>query len=205
MRRILANHVATGIKRRAGKLLLPINYAIGVDGGMDFVIKATQLSIEKYIQVPQAEGTSPTRAAIFLDLKNMFNNILRERLMHIIAERFPELINIANLFYASPGKVHYRWDDGSWRTISMMEGVTQGCPLSCLFAALVLDSVLRPIDTHLRLRAQARLLRGDVGDDGYGSITHILAFVDDASTVIPHEDLQAFFDKFMELAPVEGC
>ena len=42
-------------------------------------------------------------AAVFLDLKNMFNNISREELMNVIAQDYPELHAIAHLLYHSPG------------------------------------------------------------------------------------------------------
>ena len=89
--------------------MLPLNYAIGVDGGMDFIIKTVQLGIEKHISAPQLCHELPTRAAVFLDLKKMFNNISWEELMNIIARDYPELLTIAHLLYHSPGGIHYRW------------------------------------------------------------------------------------------------
>jgi hypothetical protein len=53
--------------------ILPYNYAVGIDGGMDFIIKSMQLSIEHHIITPQSNNTLPTRSALFMDLKNMFN------------------------------------------------------------------------------------------------------------------------------------
>ena len=72
--------------------LLPFNFAIGVDQGMDFIIKSTQLSIERYIEKPQLRGEAPTRAAVYLDLKNMFNSVSREQILHIIQSSYPELV-----------------------------------------------------------------------------------------------------------------
>jgi len=68
----------------------------------------------------------------------MFNNISSKELMNIIAQDYPELLAISHLLYSSPGGIHYRWEDGSWRKTNMQEGVNQGCPLSSLFATLVL-------------------------------------------------------------------
>jgi len=51
---------------------------------MDFITKTVQLGIEKHITGPQNRNKLPTRAAVLLDLKKMFNNISREELMNII-------------------------------------------------------------------------------------------------------------------------
>jgi len=55
--------------------MLPLNYVIEVDDGMDFIIKIVQLGVEKYTTNPYQQSHLPTRAAVFLDLKNIFNNI----------------------------------------------------------------------------------------------------------------------------------
>ena len=71
LRRIVASHVAkTGVTRFA-QHLLPFNFAVRVDGGMDFVIKTMQLSIEKFITQRQEQDPPqlPTRAALFADIK----------------------------------------------------------------------------------------------------------------------------------------
>ena len=152
MRRLTASHIMASYRQRFAIDMLPLNYAIGVDGGMDFIVKTVQLGIEKHISLPQSRNELPTRAAVFLDLKNMFNNISREELMNIIAADYPELLAIANLLYHDPGGIHYRWEDGSWRKTHMQEGVNQGCPLSSLFATLVLLRVLRPLNCLMRER-----------------------------------------------------
>jgi len=67
----------------------------------------------------------------------------------------------------------------------MLEGGNQGCPISTIVAALVLDRMLRPLDTLLGKHAKARLDSGDLGDDGMGSITNLFAWVDDVYGAIP--------------------
>ncbi|KAL7523591.1 hypothetical protein ACHAXR_000244, partial [Thalassiosira sp. AJA248-18] len=183
MRRILTNHVSFCDRTRWATTLVPRQFAIGVDGGMDFIIKSTQLSIEKYIKQPMTSTPkqAPSRAVVYFDLKNMFNLISRELFLHIIGESFPELIPMADMLYGRPGKVHFRWADGSWRSLDMEEGSNQGCPLSSLFAALVVDWILKPIDLALRERAAARLLNNQPGDDGFGGISHIFGYVDDVT------------------------
>ena len=139
-----------------------------------------QLSIEKYTQEPQEDEINPrlpTRAAVFVDLTYMFNNILRKELLDIVQECFPELVPMARLLYSLPGSVRFRWDDGLWKSINMLEGVNQDCLLSAIFAALALDRVLQPLDDILHQRVAGRLARGDRGDDGFGSISHLFGYV----------------------------
>ena len=185
--------------------LLPHNYAVGVNGGMDFIIKAMQLSIEHSIITPQDNDQLPTRAALFIDLTNMFNQVSREELFNIIHTHFPELTPLTTLIYDSPSHVHYKWNSTSWKSLPMQEGVNQGCPLSSTFAALILNRVLQPLDDILRKRAQARLLNGDPGDDGFGSITHLFAWVDDISATVPHNDIATFLHHLNELGHQRGC
>ena len=109
--------------------------------------------------------------------------------MNITALDFPELLPLAHLLCGGPGTVHHHWEDGSWRSIKMLEGVNQGCPLLAIFAALVLERGLRPLDALLRQRTTDRLLRGDRGDDGHVSITHLFGWVDDVTSGVPPVDL----------------
>ena len=160
---------------------------------MDFIIKAMQLSIEHHIINGQA--------AVFVDLTNIFNLVSREELFEIIDTHFPELTPLTTLIYEAPADVHFKWKTSSWKSIAMQEGVNQGCPLSSTFAALVMNRVLQPIDKLLRQRANERLKNGDPGDDGYGGITHLFAWVDDLSSTIPHIDIKFFLDP----RPPETC
>jgi len=75
MRRLTASHIMVSYRQRFDINMFLLNYAIGVDGGMDFIIKMVQLGIETHTSGPQNRGELPTRAAVFLDLNNMFNNI----------------------------------------------------------------------------------------------------------------------------------
>ena len=126
---------------------------MGIEGGMDFVVKTAHLSIEKYITEPQQRGDAPSRVFISLDLKNMFNEILRTTIFRIIAEKYPELLPFVSLLYDTPGQVFYKMSDGQWHDYTMEEGVNQGCPLSSILAAMVLNEVLAPLTVKLRARA----------------------------------------------------
>ena len=85
IRQIITSHVADSTRQQFARRIPPYNYAVGVDGGMDFTIKSMQLSIEKYIQIPQQEGSLPTRAVVFADISNMFTSVSRKSLMNIIS------------------------------------------------------------------------------------------------------------------------
>jgi hypothetical protein len=122
---------------------------VGVPNGSDFIVKAMQLSIERFIDRPQRTQQLPTRAVIFFNLTNQFNSVSREAFFNVISTSFPELLPLTTLFYENAGTVHHKWDDGSWRTLLMKEGVSQGCPLSPLFASFVVARLLEPIDKLL--------------------------------------------------------
>jgi len=205
IRRIIGNHIAKSFKQRLAHILLPLNYAVGVPNGQDFVIKATQLAIDKFITAPQSKGQLPTRAVVFTDMTNMFNLISREELRDCLRTHLPELAPIADLLYQQPGTVHYQHGSGDWFQLAMEEGVNQGCPLSSIFAALVFNRVLEPLQASLNQRAADRVLNGDLGDDGQGSISILTAFVDDSTEVIPHADIAFFFRELNRLAPPRGC
>ena len=205
IRRIVASHVARTLKHKFASHLLPFNYAVGIPNGSSFVVKAMQLSIEKYITTPQTQGHLPSRAAIFFDLTNQFNSVSRQEFFHVIASHFPELLPLTLLFYDNPMTVHHKWNDGSWRQFLMREGVSQGCPLSPLFASFVVANLIKPIDSLLRDRAAARLASGDPGDDGFGGISHLLGYVDDISSCVYLPDLPFLCDTLKTNGDKLGC
>jgi hypothetical protein len=84
IRRLIASHVARTHRQKFANHLLHYNYAVGVPDGSDFVVKAMQLSIEKYIDNPQQTNRLPTRAAIFFDLTNQFNSVAREEFKNVM-------------------------------------------------------------------------------------------------------------------------
>ena len=90
-------------------------------------------------------------------------------------------------------------------TLLMKEGVSQGCPLSPLFASFVVAHLLQPIDTLLRERAATRLASGDPGDDGFGGISHLLGFVDNISSCVYLPDLPFLCATLKRLGASLGC
>ena len=170
---------------------------------MDFIIKAMQLSVGKYIIVPQSKDQAPSRAAVFLDLKNMFNLVKQDKLLEVIHCRYPELSALTNLLYDDAGTAHIQWDDGTWKSLLMEEGVNQGYPLSSIFTAIVLHDP--PLDKSLHQRAEQQILAGNYHNDGDGDITHLLVYIDEDSTAVPLEDLLFFFHEFNRLTEPLGA
>ncbi len=146
---ILASHIAHEFRQQFTSHVWPYDWTVGVKWGMDFVIKLMQLAIEKYIQQPQSQLCAPSRAPVFLNLKNMFNPVSHGKLLEIIQHRYPGLYPFTCLLYKLSGTVHFKLDDRMWRNLAMDEGFNQGCPLSSIFAAIVLNKILFPLDNSL--------------------------------------------------------
>ena len=92
IRRLIARHVAQTFKSKFAEFLLPYNFAVGIPNGGVTIINAIQLGIEKYITNREKDDQLLTRAAVFLDLLNMFNNISRVEIFdncHIISRTTP--------------------------------------------------------------------------------------------------------------------
>ncbi len=114
IRQIIATHVANQWKDKFALHLLPYNFPVGVPNGMDFIIKSMQLYIEKFIIAWQQRNNLPSRAAIFVDLTNVFNAVSCEELFDIINKDFPELSGLTHLLYADSGDVFFKWNQVSW-------------------------------------------------------------------------------------------
>jgi hypothetical protein len=194
IQRLIASHIAHTFREKFACHMLPFNYAVGTPNGTNLIINTMQLQVEKYISLPQSKGILPTRAAVFFDLKNQFNSVSREAFFKVITDSFPEILPLTTLFYEQAGTVHHKWADGTWRTLLMEEGVSQGCQLSPIFASLVVAKLLQPLDIELRESATTRLQNSYPGDDGFGGITHLLGYVNDVSACVPLEDLQFVCD-----------
>jgi hypothetical protein len=108
IRRLIASHVAHTLRDKFASHLLPYNYAVGIPNGSNFVIKAMQLSIEKFIQTPQRTNTLPSHAAVFFDLTNQFNNVSCEEFFNVIETSFPEILPLTTLFYQNATTLHHK-------------------------------------------------------------------------------------------------
>jgi hypothetical protein len=172
---------------------------------MDFIVKSMQLSIKKFIIARQQRNNLPSCAAIFVDLTNMFNAVSCIELFDIINKDFPELSGLTHQLYADSGDVFFKWNQVSWKSLQMKEGINQGCPLSPIFATLVLHCVFKPLDKQLQQRAAARLASGIPGNDSFGSLAHLFAYMDDISSTVALEDVQFFCENMDKLGTLHGC
>ncbi|KAL7532099.1 hypothetical protein ACHAWF_004011 [Thalassiosira exigua] len=204
LRRIITSHVAKSLRSKFARRLLPYNYAIGIDGGMDLIVRCAQLKVERHITLCQERGEAPTRAFVSLDIANMFNCVSRKEIFRIVRRELPELLPLVDLLYGQPGKVFFKMIDGRWHTQTAEEGTNQGCPLSSTLAALVLHEVIAPLTRKLDDRAAARLANQRGGDDGLGGRTDAKAYVDDTGAAVPLEDLRFFLEEFTRLASPLG-
>ncbi len=102
-------------------------------------MKTMQLGVDKYISEPEAEEKLPSRALVSLDIINMFNAISREDLLSIVATEFPRIEAFTDMLYKESGETYVKMEDGSWAIIKVEEGFSQGCPVSPVFAAIVLN------------------------------------------------------------------
>ena len=62
IRRITTAAILSEYSSVLADYLLPYNFAVGVSGGCDVVIKTMQLGVDKYISEPESRGDLPTRS-----------------------------------------------------------------------------------------------------------------------------------------------
>lgn len=217
LRRVAASHLCRIYQHQFAEHVLPNNWAIRIKDGSNFIVNTMQAQVDKHVnpQDPFVYDSSlsqflclnllPTRVLVSLDIKNMFNSILREHCCAILVNHFSRLVPFFNLLYKKDNLCHYIADNGKWGSFSQEEGFAQGCPFSPAFSALVLQKILSQLDMKLRAEAKKRLRKSDKGNDGYGGVTHILAYVDDTSAVILYSDVELFCRRFAELGEPLGC
>jgi len=126
----------------------------------------------------------------------MFNAMSRQKLRQILERDFPELSPLADMLYKEAGHQMVRKADGTWVAIPVEEGFSQGCPFSPIFAAIVLNHILRKVHRDLMLKAVKRMADNNPHDDGMGGIAIIMAYVDDTNILIPLEDVEDFMESF---------
>ncbi len=163
-----------------------------------------QLSIKKVIIARQQRNNLPSHAAIFFNLTNMFNAVSCKGLFDIINKDFLELSELTHLVYADSRDVFFKWYQVSWKLLQMKEGVNQGCPLSPIFAALVLHCIVKLLEEQLQQRAAAHLANGIPGNAGFGSLAHLFAYMDDISLTVALEDVQFFCEEIDKLGAPHG-
>ena len=135
----------------------------------------------------------------------MFNAISRHELRDIVKQEFPHLEAYVDSLYENDGVARVKLEDGTWQDIPVTEGFSQGCPLSPILAAIVLSVILKKLDKLLRSRADKRRRQGELGDDNKGGITIIMAYVDDANFLVPHEDVLFLLQTFQHFGTPLGA
>ena len=176
-------------------------YGIQTGGGVDFAVHMTQAQIDQFIST-----TTPTRALLLLDLTNMFNACSRTKCREILTSH-PEtqpLLPLFDLLYSNTTKNWYQDPKGNNATIQQEEGFSQGCPLSPLFACLVLLTLTNQLNNILQQRANTRLNNNDPRDDDKGGISHTASVMDDTSICLSYPDILPFLRDFETLGPPYG-
>ncbi len=99
MRQIVIDHIATVYGCKFAHFLLPYNWAIGTNNGMDFIAKDLQFEVKKYITIPQHDNQAPSKCLISLDLINIFNEISRDKVFQKVEVNYPSLIPLVAMLY----------------------------------------------------------------------------------------------------------
>ena len=203
LRRFTGSLLASHFAPRFAHFLQPFQFGIGISGGMEFIIHSIHAQAQQFIPDASPSSTS-SRALLSLDLVNMFNSISRDCSRSVLAEHFPSLIPFFDTLYSTSNTCWYLSPSGSWSSFLQHEGFAQGCPLSPAFACLALHTILVALDRSLRRRAHARKSSAP-GDDGQGSITSFLAYLDDVNALIPFIDLAFTLEEFRHLGVPIGA
>ena len=156
-------------------------------------------------QIPALHSSAPTRVILILDLKNMFNSVSMVKAREIIHTHFPHLLPLFDTLYYDDTKCWYRQPDGNRAHILRREGSSQGCPFAAFLACLVLDDIIKQIDTELHSRATSRKNSNCASDDGLGTRAIVMSYIDDTTVSIGYQDLKYFLDRFKTLGAPLGC
>jgi hypothetical protein len=155
----------------------------------------------------QLKPLAPTRALLMLDITNMFNAVSRDACRSVLErnDKFQPLLPLFDMLYSKPNLCWYRKPDGTFATFDQEEGFAQGCPLSPLFASLVLNILLTEINKELRTRAAIRFADHSYpGDDNLGSLAQTKSYIDDTNLALAYRDLKWFLTRFAELGAPLG-
>ena len=135
----------------------------------------------------------------------MFNTISQQKLCQIIATEFPEWSPFADILYEKKSWTQVCKEDGLWEVIEVQEGSAQGCPVSPVFAALVLNSILQQINTDLTVQANERKSPGQPLNDSKRGLPLIMAYVDDVTVLISICDVEVCLQLFKKYGAPLGA
>ena len=135
----------------------------------------------------------------------MVNAISREKPREIISQEFPQLEDYTDLLYEVPGKTVVKKGDGTWEGIPVEEGFTQGCPLSPVFAGMVLRHLTSKIHIHLLQEVIARIRKKLKMDDERGAVPIAMGYVDNVNALITVKDAAEYLRLFEEIGGQLGA
>ena len=116
---------------------------------MYFIISTIRLGVEEYITSRQDKGLLPTRVLLSTNTKNMFKSCDR----NCDTSSLKTSQAFVDMLYVTKGQTMAKLEDGSWEAINVVEGFSQSCPLSPMFAGIVLNHILQKIGKMMLRRA----------------------------------------------------
>ena len=135
--------IAPLMRRLAGSLL-GAHYRADIEAA----VGPTQYGLSRngreavYGTVDACLRVNPSWVVLELDIKNAFNEGLREAMLSACLARLPpQLVPYARAFYVQHGDLFYRAPDGSVHRLSSQRGSLQGDP----FGGILFDAMLAPI------------------------------------------------------------
>ena len=129
LRRVASAHIAKCSSPHLAAFLCPMQYGIGIKGGVELLSTAMTIECEKFL------AREKSRLMLSLDLKNFFNSCSRRATLHVLKRNFPALAPYFERTYGDANKSYYELPDGGYGVILMHEGYPQGDPLSPITAA----------------------------------------------------------------------
>jgi hypothetical protein len=189
---LMSRHIAKVHADCFTTYFVPFQYAIGVSGGLDFVMQSL-LHASQFLYNDSTSSCTDLCALVRLDFTNMFNSISRKTVREELTLYFPWLLYQYDQQYSAEGNlVWYQRDDGVWESLLQLDGFAQGDPLAPFYSCLALQRLLRALDGELRARA---LMRGQT----YASFP--VAYMDDTTLVAHLQDVAFIFDYIARYAP----
>ena len=127
----------------------------------------------------------------------MFNAISLQKVREIVYDLFPDLENFADCLYDDDGTTCIKQDDGTWTEIPVCEGFSQGCPLSPVLSAIVLNYILTEVDFVLQQISELRRRQAySFSDDNLGGRAIIMTYVNDVNFLVPYSDVEILLETF---------
>eukprot|EP00957_Ditylum_brightwellii_P176018 13403334-Ditylum_brightwellii.AAC.2 len=128
----------------------------------------------------------------------MFNRMSRRKCREYIRHRFPHLLPLFDSLYKRSTKVHVVREDGTHQYIIQGEGFAQGCPLSSVFATLVLGELLKELRT-------SHLQRITTAHRPPSSYAEALCYIDDGNIILDHADVLWFLEELEAVGSSVGA